>query len=58
LAARESLFGTEIDKIIVVHPDFEGFGMSFKIVVEGFKGADNGEEFFIMDIIILFSWEE
>jgi hypothetical protein len=58
LAARELLFGVEIDEIIVVHPDFEGVGMFFEVVAEGFKGMDNGKEFFIMDIIILFSGEE
>jgi hypothetical protein len=54
----EMLFGAEIDEIIVVCPDFKGFRMSFQVVAEGFKGADNGKEFFIMDIVILFSWEE
>jgi hypothetical protein len=54
----EALFGAEIDEIIMVCPDFKGFRMSFKVVAEGFKSANNGEEFLIMDIVILFSWEE
>ena len=54
----KALFGVEIDEIIVVHPDFKGFRMSFKVVTEGFKGMNNGEKFLIMDIVILFSWEE
>jgi hypothetical protein len=54
----KALFGAEIDEIIVVRPDFKGFRMSFKVVTEGFKGANNSEKFLIMDIVILFSWEE
>jgi len=42
----------------MVCPDFKGFGVSFKVVAEGFKSTDNGEEFFIMDVIVLFGWEE
>jgi hypothetical protein len=40
----------------MIRPDFKGFKMAFKIVTEGFKGADNGKEFFIVDIIVLFWW--
>jgi hypothetical protein len=48
----KALFGVEVDEIIVVCPDFKGFRMSFKVVMEGFKGANNGKEFLIMDIVI------
>jgi hypothetical protein len=58
LVARELLFGAEVDEVIVVCPDFKGFGVAFKIVAEGFEGTDNGKEFFIMNIVILFSREE
>jgi hypothetical protein len=58
LVTREALFGAEIDEVIMVFPDFKGFGVSFKVVAEGFKSANNGEEFFIVDVIILFGWEE
>jgi hypothetical protein len=56
--ARKLLFGSKIDKIIVVCPDFKGVGMSFKVMMEGFKGTNDGEEFFIMNVIILFGGEE
>jgi hypothetical protein len=58
LAARKALFCAEIDKIIVVCPDFKGFRVSFKVVAKGFKGMDDSEEFFVMNIVILFCREE
>jgi hypothetical protein len=58
LVARELLFGVEVDEVIVVCPDFKGFGVAFKIAAEGFEGMNNGKEFFIMNIVILFSGEE
>jgi hypothetical protein len=58
LAVRELLFGLEIDEVIVVCPDFKGFGVAFQVVAEGFEGMDNGKKFFIINIVILFCREE
>ena len=41
----------------MVGPDFERLRMSFKVVAEVFKGADDGEEFFVVDIVVLFGWQ-
>ena len=58
MVTRKVLLGLKIDEIVVVCPDFKGFRVSFQVVAEGFKGVNNGKEFFIVDVIILFSWEE
>ena len=58
LTMREALFGVEIDEIIMVRPDFKGFRMSFEVVAEGFKSANDSQEFFVVDVVILFSREE
>ena len=58
MATGKALFGMEIDEVIVVRPDFEGFRMSFEVMAEGFKSANDSQEFFIMDVVILFGWEE
>ena len=58
MTARKLLLCVEINKVIVVSPDFKGFRVSFKVVAEGFKGADNSEEFFVMNVIILFGRKE
>jgi hypothetical protein len=42
----------------MVGPYFKGFGVAFEVVAEGFEGSDNGKEFFIVDIIVLFRWLE
>jgi hypothetical protein len=55
---RKSLLCTEVNEIIVIYPDLKGFQVSFKVVAEGFKGMDDGKEFFVMNVIILFCREE
>ena len=55
LVAREFLFCLEIRKVIMVSPDFEGLFAAFEVVAEVFQGADDGKEFFIMNVIIEFS---
>ena len=54
LTVREFLFCVKVRKVVVVCPDFEELGVSFKIVVEGFQGTNDGKKFFIMNIIVLF----
>ena len=50
------MLGAEIGEVVMVGPDFERLRMSFKVVAEVFKGADDGEEFFVVDVVVLFSW--
>ena len=58
LATREFLFSAEVGEVIMVSPDFEGYFVAFEVVSEVFKGADDGEEFFVMNVIIEFGWIE
>jgi hypothetical protein len=56
LASGKVLFRSEICEIIVVCPYFKGCRVAFEVVVEGFKGTDNGEEFLIVNVVVLFQW--
>ena len=58
LATGEFLFSAEIGEVIMVSPDFEGYFVAFEVVSEVFQGADDGEEFFIMNVVIEFGWIE
>ena len=58
LAVRKMLLCMEVNKVIVIRPDFKGFRVSFKVVAEGFKGADDSKKFFVVNVIILFYGEE
>jgi hypothetical protein len=58
LTARKSLLHTGVNEVIVICPDLKGFRVSFKVVAEGFKGMDDGKEFFVMNVIILFCGKE
>ena len=53
---REFLFSLKVGQVIVVSPDFEGNRVSFKVVVKGFEGSYDGQEFFVMDVVVLFGW--
>lgn len=57
MSTRYFLLGAEIGEVVMVGPDFERLRMSFKVVAEVFKGADDGEEFFVVDIVVLFGWQ-
>ena len=50
------LLCAEVREVIMVCPYFKGFGVAFEIVAEGFKGTNNSEEFFIVDVVVLFRW--
>ena len=39
----------------MVSPDFENLGVSFEVMMQVFKGFDNGKKFFIMNVIDEFS---
>ena len=53
MAARKLLFCMEVNEIIVICPDLKGFRVFFKVMTEGFKGADDGKKFFVMNVVIL-----
>jgi hypothetical protein len=52
LAAGGLLFCSEVLEVIMVGPNFKDVRVAFEVVAEGFKGFDDGKEFFIVDVII------
>ena len=42
----------KVSKVVVVGPNFENLGVSFKVILPVFKGFDNGEEFFIINVVV------
>lgn len=52
LLAGKLLLFCEVDQITVVSPNFQGVQATFQIVAECFKGANDGQEFLIMDFIV------
>jgi hypothetical protein len=50
LMVHEFLFRGKIDQIPMVGPNLQDIITSFQVMAEGFKGADDGKEFFIMDL--------
>ena len=42
----------EVCKVIVVGPNFKNLRVSFEVMSPVFKGFDNGEEFFIVNVIV------
>ena len=54
MALGKFLFGAEICEVVMVSPYFKRFWVAFKVVAEGFKCMNDHEEFFIMDVIVLF----
>ena len=49
------MFGSKIDQIAMVRPDFKIVFTSFKVVAEDFKGTDNCKEFVIMNFVVALS---
>ena len=58
MAARKFLLSTEVSEVVVVGPDFKRVRSTFKVVSEEFEGADDGKEFFVVDVVVLFCGNE
>jgi hypothetical protein len=58
LTTGKFLFGAEILEVAMVGPNFKRFGVAFEVVAKGLKGTDNGKEFFIVNVIILFGIDQ
>ena len=54
LVLGKFLFSAEIREIIIVCPYFKRFRVAFKVVAESFECVNDCEEFFIVDIVVLF----
>ena len=52
LAMGKFLFGSKVGKIVMIRPNFERNWMSFKEMLVCFEGTDDGQEFFIMDVVV------
>ena len=42
----------------MIGKDLDGEGGTMKVMSPGFQGADDGQEFSIVDVIIPFCWRE
>ena len=54
LATGEILCGTEVEEVFVVGEDNDRVWVPFEVVMPGFQGPDDGKEFSIIDLVILF----
>ena len=49
---------TEVHQILVVRKDLDREWGSVKVMPSRLQGADDGEEFSIVDVIVSFYWDE
>ena len=48
----------EVHQVFVVSEDLDRKGGSMDVASPGLQGMDNHEEFVVIDVIVLFSWNE
>ena len=46
------MFRAEVSKVVVIGPNFENLGVSFKVMLPMFEGFDDCKEFFIVNVIV------
>jgi hypothetical protein len=46
----------EVDKVVVIGPDFKGSGVAFKVMMEGLQSSEDSKEFFVVNFVVLFHW--
>ena len=56
--AVQGLGLSEVGEVFVVGKDLDREGRAVEVMSPGFKGADDGEEFAIIDIIVSFCLRE
>ena len=52
------MFCPEVREVVMVNPYFEWLFIAFEIMAEVFKGADEGKEFFVINVVIEFGFIE
>ena len=52
LSSGEFLLCAKICKIIMICPNFENLGVSFKVVLPVLEGLDDGKEFFVVNVVV------
>ena len=58
LATVEVLCLTEVHQVLVVREDLDGEEGSVEVVSPGLQSTDDCEEFLVIDVIVLFCWDE
>ena len=53
LSSGKVLFCVEVGKIVIICPDFKKNRVSFKVMLKGFKGMNDGKKFLVMDVVVL-----
>ena len=52
MTAGEFLLCPKVGEVVVIRPDFERFRVALEVMTESFKGTNDGEEFFVMDVVV------
>ena len=58
LLTIEVLCLTEVCQVLVVSEDLDGKRGTVEIVSPRLQGADDGKEFSVVDVIVVFCWDE
>ena len=58
LSAIEHLGLMEIDEVFVIRENLHWEGRAMKVVVPRFQGADDREEFLVVDVVVSFGRRE
>ena len=54
LSTSEFLFCTKVSKVVIIGPNFKGFGVAFEVMSEGFKGTNNSKKFLVVNVVVAF----
>src|SRR5712671_6247792 len=52
--AGEFLLCSEVGEVIVIGPYFKWVRMTLEVMAESFEGANDSEEFFVVDVVVEF----
>ena len=52
MMAGEFLLCPEVGKVIVIRPYLKGVRMTLEVMAESFEGANDSEEFFVVDVVV------
>ena len=58
LAAIEILCLMEVCQVFVICEDLDGEGGSMEVVPPGLQSTDDGEEFPVINVVVLLSWDK
>ena len=55
---KQPLHLTEVCQVLVICKDLDGEGGSIEVMPPGFQSMDDYKELLVIDVVILFSWDE